>query len=40
MKTCRKCILTDAYPGLTFDQENTCSMCASNHVFEPYGEDH
>ncbi|MDR1097406.1 MAG: 7-cyano-7-deazaguanine synthase [Tannerella sp.] len=39
MKVCRKCILTDAYPGVTFDREDTCSMCASNHVFEPYGED-
>ena len=39
MKVCRRCILTDAYPGITFDHEETCSMCASNHVFEPYGED-
>jgi len=39
MKTCKKCILTDAYPGLTFNDEGICSMCSSNHVFEPYGED-
>ena len=39
MKTCKQCILTDAYPGLTFNDEGVCSMCSSNHVFEPYGED-
>ena len=39
MKVCNKCILTDAYPGLTFNEEGTCSMCSSNYVFEPYGED-
>lgn len=39
MKVCKKCILTDAYPGLTFNQEGVCSMCSSNHVFEPQGED-
>jgi hypothetical protein len=39
MKVCKKCILTDAYPGLTFNDDETCSMCSSNHVFEPYGEE-
>ena len=39
MKECKKCILTDAYPGLTFTEEGVCSMCSSNHVFEPYGEE-
>jgi tRNA(Ile)-lysidine synthase TilS/MesJ len=39
MKVCKKCILTDAYPGLTFNGDETCSICSSNHVFEPYGED-
>jgi len=39
MKVCNKCILTDAYPGLSFNDEGVCSMCSSNHVFEPYGED-
>ncbi|MDR2145079.1 MAG: hypothetical protein LBE91_01285 [Tannerella sp.] len=39
MKECKKCILTDAYPGLAFNEEDTCSMCSSSHVFEPYGED-
>jgi len=39
MKICKKCILTDAYPGLTFNEEDTCSFCSSNHVFKPYGED-
>jgi len=39
MKVCKKCILTDAYPGLTFNDEGICSMCSSNHVFEPYGEN-
>ena len=39
MKECKKCILTDAYPGLTFDEEGTCAMCVSKRVFEPYGEE-
>lgn len=39
MKVCTKCILTDTYPDLTFNEEGVCSMCSSNHVFEPYGED-
>jgi tRNA(Ile)-lysidine synthase TilS/MesJ len=38
MKECNNCILTDAYTGLTFNEDGTCSLCASNHVFEPYGE--
>ena len=39
MKVCKKCILTDAYPGLSFNEGGACSFCAANHVFEPYGED-
>ena len=39
MKICKQCILTEAYPGLTFNDESVCSMCSSNHVFEPRGED-
>lgn len=39
MRICKKCILTDAYPGLTFNREGVCSMCSSNHVFEPWGEE-
>jgi len=39
MKVCNKCILTDSYPKVTFNEEGTCSMCSANHVFEPYGED-
>lgn len=39
MRACNKCILTDAYPGLSFNEEGTCSMCSSHHVFEPYGEE-
>jgi len=39
MKTCKTCILTDVYPGLTFNENGICSMCSSNQVFTPYGED-
>jgi tRNA(Ile)-lysidine synthase TilS/MesJ len=39
MKVCKKCILTDAYPRLTFNEEGVCSFCSSNHVFAPYGEE-
>lgn len=38
MKTCNKCILTDAYPHLVFNEQGTCSMCAKQQIFEPYGE--
>ena len=40
MKVCNKCILTDAYPGLSFGEDGTCSMCSFEHVFEPYGEEY
>ena len=40
MKKCSKCILTDAYPGLSFEDDGTCSMCSSNNVFVPSGEEH
>ena len=39
MKECKKCILTDAYYGITFNEEGVCSLCSSNHVFKPFGED-
>ena len=39
MKECKKCLLTEAYPGLSFNEEGICLMCASNQVFSPYGED-
>lgn len=31
--------MTDAYPGLSFDENGTCSMCTTKQVFKPYGED-
>ena len=39
MKACNQCLLTEAYPGLSFNEEGTCSMCSSRQVFEPYGEE-
>ena len=39
MKECSKCILTDAYPGISFGEDGECSMCSSNHIFKPFGED-
>lgn len=39
MKQCSHCLLTEAYPGLTFDANGQCSLCAHQKVFEPYGED-
>ena len=39
MKVCSKCILTDAYPEITFGEDGVCSMCSSNHVFKPSGEE-
>ena len=39
MRICSKCILTDAYPGVSFGEDGVCSMCSSNHVYRPLGED-
>ena len=39
MKECSKCILTDAYPGISFGEDGQCSMCSSNRVFKPLGEE-
>ena len=39
MRVCSKCILTDAYPGVSFGDDGACSMCSANHVFTPLGED-
>ena len=39
MKVCSKCILTNAYPGVTFGDDGVCSMCSSKKVFTPIGED-
>ena len=39
MKVCSKCILTDAYPGVTFGDDGVCSMCSSKKEFTPIGED-
>ena len=39
MKICSKCILTDAYPGVTFGDDGVCSMCSSKKVFSPIGEN-
>lgn len=39
MKQCTHCLLTDAYPGLSFEADGQCSLCAHQKVFEPYGED-
>ena len=38
MRVCRKCILTDAYPCISFSKEDICSMCSSDRVFKPIGE--
>ena len=39
MRVCSKCILTDAYPGISFGEDGLCSMCSSNNVFKPSGEE-
>ena len=39
MKECKKCILTDAYYDITFNEEEVCSLCSTNHVFHPYEEE-
>ena len=31
--------MTDAYPGITFGEDGVCSMCSSNHVYKPSGEE-
>ena len=39
MKTCTKCILTDQYPGLTFNEQGECEFCGKYQGFKPIGED-
>ena len=31
--------MTDAYPGLSFNNEGICSMCSAQRLFVPYGEE-
>ncbi len=38
MKTCVKCVLTDQYPGLTFNEQGICSFCEKKVHFKPIGE--
>lgn len=39
MKTCKKCLLDENYPQITFDSNQICSLCSSNHKFNPIGEN-
>ncbi len=39
MKRCVRCILPENYPGVTFDDEGTCSLCAGYRARSYLGED-
>jgi N-acetyl sugar amidotransferase len=38
MKTCKKCLLDENYPQITFNEKDVCSLCSSNKSFNPIGE--
>lgn len=31
MKICKKCILSDSMPGITFNEQDVCNYCTTNH---------
>ena len=39
MKTCKKCLLDENYPEITFNDNGICSLCSSKKEFKPIGED-
>jgi len=39
MKTCNKCIINDSYPGISFNEMGTCSLCVEQRTYKPIGED-
>ncbi|MDP4282483.1 MAG: hypothetical protein Q8867_10100 [Bacteroidota bacterium] len=39
MKTCKKCLLDENYPQITFNDKDVCSLCSSNKSFKPIGEN-
>jgi len=39
MKTCNKCIINDNYPGISFNETGTCSLCVEQRIYKPIGED-
>ena len=38
MKTCKKCLINENYPGIDFNREGICSLCYAEKVFKPWGE--
>ncbi|MGE0078453.1 MAG: N-acetyl sugar amidotransferase [Bacteroidales bacterium] len=38
MTSCKKCILTESYHGIEFDNNGVCNLCNSNRKFSPIGE--
>ncbi|MFH2142387.1 MAG: hypothetical protein ABIJ97_08200, partial [Bacteroidota bacterium] len=39
MKICNKCIINDKYPGISFNEAGTCSLCVEQRKYTPLGED-
>jgi len=39
MKSCKKCILTEDIPGISFDQNGVCNKCSDKTEFIPIGEE-
>jgi hypothetical protein len=39
MTTCNKCLLNNHYPGISFDENGTCSLCSSKKTYKPIGEE-
>lgn len=39
MTICSRCLITDKYPGLHFNEQEGFSLCSSNKKHAPLGED-
>ena len=37
-KVCKKCLITEDYPDIHFDENGVCSLCNNNNTIEPIGE--
>lgn len=38
MTTCKRCLLDEHYPAISFNEEGVCSLCSSDKSFVPIGE--
>ncbi len=39
LRRCKKCLLPETFPGITFDNDGVCSVCRQYNKIEPLGKD-